>query len=998
MINKNLPTKLFLNGPDLVFTTHPVDVVTKTGIATFTGIATAAFPAGSNAVNDGSISYEWYFGGNKITDDADGDIETVGTASTLTLTGLSPEDNLKQIYVVADYSPTAYSQPTGSDVTAGTARSTGNSFNDPVQSNAAILTIDPKIIINTQPTDSIAAAGNDHVYNIEATVAPPGPTISYQWQLDGADLVDGVITTDVIGDAAGVMTIVDDATGTTTEVNFGEASVYNSFTPGKTYTIRVSSDITASLDLKGGGGGGSGFRQVAGSVGGRATGKFTFLHDRTYKIQVGEGGQDGQTLPNGNATGSGGFPGGGDAPTLRERFNRSGAGGGYTGIFLGEVHHNNSILIAGGGGGSSGDPATGGDGGGEEGNDGSNGDRAGKGGTFLAGGAAGTQSGAGTAGSALQGGKGFTGEGGGGGGGGGYYGGGGGAGAGPGTGGGGSGFKHTTLITDGVLTTGGAGGDAERGADGSFSITIISTASSVVTTTSTTVSGATTPTLTINSETGSISGVVRCVVSATTKTGDFQTTTLTHASNSPLNSNEVNFSNLIPRNVLNFEAYNDTSVAITTSYTLQESITTSAGTDQNDVTLDLRQNNLVGTVAITQENLDDPGTLRTMALSSNDICFYAPEKDMYIEMELRGARGMTYGSNLGGDGGYSKIRFTANKNDEYIIRGLESNSAVFLYRRANLIAVVGEGGAAAKFSIGGPGGGIGQAGASSGGSGGQLISEGALGENGSWGGRANPSEVYPEDDQGTGTEEGQTIKCTKGVYWRDQGVSACADLNSATAASIPASGLSQFRLSDGTIVTNSGEINRGFKAGYAINSTGGAGNADGTGKGGHGATGGRGDTGGNGGGGGSGYTDGSLTYVVETERGENQQGASVILRLASTATDPVPVPPPPEERVVRWTVSRNAGNTNTVTFSKQSGTGPSTITWGPNSGHVNTLIGAGAVYVYSSDTHSGGRDLQRRLTGNRLEIEDAGDNDYDDLTVSPSQGRFTSESRWEANW
>jgi hypothetical protein len=67
-------------------------------------------------------------------------------------------------------------------------------------------------------------------------------------------------------------------------------------------------------------------------------------------------------------------------------------------------------------------------------------------------------------------------------------------------------------------------------------------------------------------------------------------------------------------------------------------------------------------------------------------------------------------------------------------------------------------------------------------------------------------------------------------------------------------------------------------------------------------------------------------------------------------------------------------------------------------GQYNTLIGAGAVYVYSSDTHSGGRDLQRRLTGNRLEIEDAGDNDYDDLTVSPSQGRFTSESRWEANW
>ena len=171
--------------------------------------------------------------------------------------------------------------------------------------------------------------------------------------------------------------------------------------------------------------------------------------------------------------------------------------------------------------------------------------------------------------------------------------------------------------------------------------------------------------------------------------------------------------------------------------------------------------------------------------------------------------------------------------------------------------------------------------------------------------------------------------------------------------------MSQFRLSDGTIVTNSGEINRGFKAGYAINSTGGAGNADGSGKGGHGATGGRGDTGGNGGGGGSGYTDGSLTYVVEATVGENTGDASVVLRLATTATDPVPVPPPPEERIVRWTVVRSAGNSNTVTFSKESGTGPSTITWDPNTSNVNTLIGAGAVYVYSSDTHSGGRDLRR---------------------------------------
>ena len=98
------------------------------------------------------------------------------------------------------------------------------------------------------------------------------------------------------------------------------------------------------------------------------------------------------------------------------------------------------------------------------------------------------------------------------------------------------------------MTTGGA---KNPEGDGSFIITLISTSGSETTTTSTTVRGAITPTLTINSETGGISGVVKCVVSALTPRQ-------LYASNSPLSSNEVNYSNLIPRNILNFEAYDDT--------------------------------------------------------------------------------------------------------------------------------------------------------------------------------------------------------------------------------------------------------------------------------------------------------------------------------------------------------------------------------------------------------------------------------------------------------
>jgi hypothetical protein len=212
------------------------------------------------------------------------------------------------------------------------------------------------------------------------------------------------------------------------------------------------------------------------------------------------------------------------------------------------------------------------------------------------------------------------------------------------------------------------------------------------------------------------------------------------------------------------------------------------------------------------------------------------------------------------------------KNDEYILRGIKSNSALFLYRKASLIAVVGQGGNGGHYGDGGRGGGVNVAGESTvsgsggdGGTGGVLIAEGELGENGTFGSRGNPSTVYPEDSQASAKNPGQTIKCSKGVYWRDQGKSACEDLGSI-----------KFRLSDGTEVTNSATINRGFKAGYSINSTGGAGDGDGA-DGGHGATGGEGHNSA-GGGGGSGYSDGSIN-VTRTQLGGSNEKAKIFLRI-----------------------------------------------------------------------------------------------------------------------
>jgi hypothetical protein len=90
-------------------------------------------------------------------------------------------------------------------------------------------------------------------------------------------------------------------------------------------------------------------------------------------------------------------------------------------------------------------------------------------------------------------------------------------------------------------------------------------------------------------------------------------------------------------------------------------------------------------------------------------------------------------------------------------------------------------------------------------------------------------------------------------------------------------------------------------------------------------------------------------------------------------------------------VGREAAFSNTITFKKESGFGPSRITWGPNGGTVSAQISPGAVYTLESFTRG-----SLRLSGNTLQMEDASDNDFNDLTVTPDRGRFTSSSRYVA--
>ena len=401
------------------------------------------------------------------------------------------------------------------------------------------------------------------------------------------------------------------------------------------------------------------------------------------------------------------------------------------------------------------------------------------------------------------------------------------------------------------------------------------------------------------------------------------------------------------------------------------------------------------------------------------IQMFSPEKDVDVKITLGGAAGDSRNGNRGGEGGISVFKMTLKKNLEYTVKlGIHSNlgggprggingggGLGLIYEKAKVIAVCGGGGGAGTGGRGGDGGGCNVEGerGQNGANGGAFIGVDDLPVNGmTQAGRTGPSD-FDNGSSGSGRLSG----CTIGGWWRDQGKSPCEDVGTGIVFRSNSGGT----LSD-TTSTTTGGIVRGYKAGQGHRNNGGAGSGNGGG-GGAGARGGEGTSGNGGGGGASGYYSSqvellsSSTLPNGTRLGGNNDVAFICVEAYSANADQEPCIPPNSnqtaaERTVTWSVSRNAGDSNTVTFSKQSGNGPSNITFGPNGGNITTQISSGAVYTRTGSTNSGPGSLAFRLSGNTLGLDDrqgsGADNDFNDLTITPSVGRFTSDSRWEANW
>ena len=319
--------------------------------------------------------------------------------------------------------------------------------------------------------------------------------------------------------------------------------------------------------------------------------------------------------------------------------------------------------------------------------------------------------------------------------------------------------------------------------------------------------------------------------------------------NSPILSRVAAFNVVTARNIINFESISSTEATVTES-----------------------------TATLSSWNLFSQGEVTIDADSFNNfslLSFYAPEKDITVEMDIYARKGLNNGSFVGGEGGFSRIRFTMRQNEEFVFNHMFkegtfltvtiAEAGQFLYKKGRLIACVGAGGNAGTSGNGGFGGGInvggGNGSGSGGGAGGVLYAAGTLPSTGIFGSAAlfSPKATAPLG--------GRCLPCPTGGSNRPPGIGPCDDLGTSV----------QLRLSPGTLFTNTAFINRGFKSGGGIRQTAGLG-LSGGGNGGAGATGGNGGNGGGGGGGASGYTDGSVT-VVSTQQGGSTGNPKVIIRL-----------------------------------------------------------------------------------------------------------------------
>jgi len=852
---RRIPTDLDLNGPVLAYTTQPSDASgNKDASVTFTVAAEATFPNDTGAEDGGTITFQWFEDGGSATGLTNNAQFSGVTTATLTVSDLrTPQDQGRKFYCEISYS---------SNSEYGSADSgTGSAINQPLKSDEASISVNPELEIIAQPSDRTVGENVAATFTVNAgltdnTYLSDGAVV-YQWYVGLGNatptlVTDGTVQTTNI--TSEVVTVTEEGQAFDTET-FSESK---SFGTGQ-HNVNIpptGSNVSFTVAAAGGGRGGDDAGGSGGSGGSGRVGTFTMPNPQARGRQLnfwmgnqgggggrgnfpaygrpgssvaGHGGRGGGAGPRGWSGGGGG--GGGASAVLRDGGDKivvvGGGGGGGGGS-----HVSGTAPGGGAGLGLGGRPFTNnelnnvsvGGNGADQGNDGGGGGGAG-------GGHRPQRSGGGAGRDRTQTGRGGE--------------------------GGRSGYRSD--IVNFIPPGGGNSGNGYANINFQYTVTtsrpITTTREETVYTTTnqnTTISGQGTNTLTITSDESSFNSIrkVYAVVSHVT------------ATNSPLTSDTVTSAV-----VNNTDANNVIIETISTDETANIQAANLSNGDQEFV------------AGSTDVNLGSGAFIYSI---------YSPDKDMNVEIDLYGGKGADNGGNAGGEGGFSRIRFTMSKNVEYVLAGMtDSVQTPYLYRKASLIANVGKGGDAGSRGRGGFGGGVNNGGESApgrnGGQAGTHLTN--LPANGIFGSVTTLTATSP-DTKATAPDAGRTLPCSRGVYWRDQGVSACSDVEAGPQPGIiyntplPDDPV-RFRWSDGDVVSGTAWINRGYKAGYNIIQTAGKKETSTSGNGGNGAIGGQGGSNGYGGAGGGGYQDGSVTVVSTQLGGSTFSDAKVILRVVT---------------------------------------------------------------------------------------------------------------------
>ena len=979
---RRIPTDLDLNGPVLAYTTQPSNATgDKDASVTFTVAAEATFPGDTGAEDGGAITFQW-FEDNGTALSNSGQFSGV-TTSTLTISSLrTPQDDGRKFYCEISYSV---------NDEYGTVQSgTGVGINAPLKSDEATLSVNPELEIVTQPTSRTVGKNIPATFNIGASLT------------DASYLSDGAITYQwYVGLGNATPTLVTDGTVTTTNINTSTVTSIDEdiVTEVETFTVSESFGVgTHSVDIPStavnvsftlggatGAGGGNDAGADAAAGGHGRVGKFTIpdakAQGQPLEFKLGRRGNQG-SAGNQSAGGAGGTGGAGSGGRGGGAGNRGWSGGGGGGGSSSSVTRSDGVVLA---------VAAGGAGAG-----GGSWDARASNAPYAT-----DWQNVDFAITAVDGKNGSTkngdGGGGGGGGSGAVTGPGGGSGQDKSTGGGpgspGASYYRGSELTLQPLGTQPAntvhnGGAGYANVDWQYTVTTLyptteTRQEEVILTTvqNTTISGQGTDTLTITSDEATFNAVrqVYCVVSQVS------------ASNSPLTSDTV------------------TSVVVDESKPNTIIVETISANPDGDIsgksTIDLSNGDREFESGSTDLDNGQGGYLHRL---------HAPNKDIVVEMDLFGGRGSDNGVVAGGEGGYSRIRFTMERNVEYIIAGLtDSVNTPYIYKKAVLIANVGKGGDAGQRGGGGFGGGVSNSGAKAsgrdGGEGGNVATTRST--NGIFGSLTTLTAVAP-DTKAITPNGGVTATCTRGVYWRDQGVSACSDVDAGPLPDVvyqtPVGGFPKFRSSDGTEIENTTWLNSGYKTGYNIIQTAGKKQTSTSGNGGNGSVGGQGGSNGFGGGGGAGYVDSSVT-VVDTQLGGSELiNAKVILR-AVPDDELIPGVNTGEVRIVEFTQSRSTTENIEIVLSlvPETGEGPATITFGSPTGFVGGLVSPisasiqeGAIYTVSSTINADERSLSGAIAAtsgggfDTLTLTDT-DDSPGTLTITAQNGRWTSTGRYE---